>query len=182
MVMQSLKSCRLAATAVLLLIVAAGCSLGATQTPIPTAKDEAGVQDCQGSSAGAWNCPDIPSYSHTQQVLAQKAATERRELAAKKIADREARTRQTLLDIPSNYYVVQLLAAKYKRSITEYKERFPGVDSESFSVNYDGENFHLLILGVYLSVAEARKAIAQLPTAPDPEPWIRPLSELQTHL
>lgn len=97
-------------------------------------------------------------------------------------AVREYDTQHPLLELPSHYYAVQLLAVKNESTIARYKNRYPAIHAESVSVNYNGNHFQLLILGVYPSVSEARQAIAQLSTTPDPAPWIRPLAKLQTFL
>lgn len=97
-------------------------------------------------------------------------------------AARENNTQHPLLEFPSHYYAVQLLAAKNESTIVHYKNRYPAIRAESILVNYNGNHFQLLILGVYPSVSEARHAIAQLSTTPAPVPWIRPLAKLQTFL
>jgi DamX protein len=97
-------------------------------------------------------------------------------------ATRENNTQHPLLEFPSHYYAVQLLAVKNESTIVHYKNRYPAIRAESISVNYNGNHFQLLILGVYPSVSEARHAIAELSTTPDPAPWIRPLAKLQTFL
>ena len=95
---------------------------------------------------------------------------------------REENTRQRLLGFPPHYYAVQLLAAKLDSSITTYRNSYPEIHAESVWVDYNGNRFQLLILGVYPSVSEARQAVAELPVSPEPAPWIRPMAPLQTFL
>lgn len=91
-------------------------------------------------------------------------------------------SKHLLLGFPSHYYAVQLLAVKNDSTITLYKNRYPEIQVKRVPVNYNGDHFQLLILGIYPSVSAAMQAIAQLPAELQPTPWIRPLAPLQNFL
>jgi septal ring-binding cell division protein DamX len=183
--------------AVLTTVLAAAFSVGCTNSSMEMlakkTEREAGIWDCRSNSLGGWECSapnarvSLPSRQASTPALPPPPQTETTSAAiqteaATAPAVREETAKHPLLEFPSHYYAVQLLAAKNESTITRYQNKYPAIRAETVSVNYNGNHFQLLILGVYPSASEARQAIAQLPTTPHPDPWIRPLAPLQTIL
>ena len=183
--------------AILIMVLAAAVSVGCANSSIKVlakkTERDVSLWGCRGNSLGEWECSDLTARASlpsqrasalalppTPQIETTTATIETEVAAVPAV--REKNTKHLLLEFPSHYYAVQLLAAKNESTITWYKNRYPAIRAETVSVNYNGNNFQLLILGVYPSVSEARQAIAQLSTTPETTPWIRPLAPLQTFL
>lgn len=86
----------------------------------------------------------------------------------------------SLLELPANYYVVQLTAM---RSAAELEAFFRELQLEGLSaaqIERDGDLFYVLLLGVYENFATAERAATDLPSPLDQfDPWIRRLGTLQ---
>ncbi len=185
--------CLLAILTTVLAAVSVGCTNSNMEMLAKKTEREAGLWDCRNNSLGGWECStltaraSLPSRQASAPALPPPPQTETitatiQTEAATIPAVREENAKHPLLEFPSHYYAVQLLAAKNESTIARYQNRYPAIHAETVSVNYNGNHFQLLILGVYPSVSEARQAITQLSTTPHPAPWVRPLAPLQTFL
>lgn len=89
-------------------------------------------------------------------------------------------TPMSLLELPANYYAVQLTAM---RSAAQLEGFFNDLEVEGLTaaqVDRDGELFYILLLGVYENFASAEQASTDLPAPLDQfDPWIRRLGTLQ---
>ncbi len=85
-----------------------------------------------------------------------------------------------LADLSGELYAVQLMAMSTKESLEQFVDR-EGISGVSAArVERDGKLYYVLILGVYESAADARRAVASLPAGyAAMAPWIRPLRSLQ---
>ena len=85
-----------------------------------------------------------------------------------------------LVDVPPDYYVVQLVALASKEALEEYAARKGLHGMSAARVERDGELFYVLLLGIFRDRQDADAAAANLP----PElagfdPWVRRVGSLQ---
>lgn len=90
--------------------------------------------------------------------------------------------RPAFIDYPPHYVAVQLIAAHNAATLSLYQQQRPLLQTQQISVMRDQQQWYILLLGVYASVAEARQAINAVEDSLDESPWIRPISSLQNHL
>lgn len=86
----------------------------------------------------------------------------------------------SLLDLPPDFYTVQVLAMSSPTSLERFFDTL-GIDSlAAAEVEVEGVLRYVLLLGVYEELAAARRAAANLPESlAGEEPWIRRLGGLQ---
>jgi septal ring-binding cell division protein DamX len=85
-----------------------------------------------------------------------------------------------LVDLPSNYYVVQLLALSSKDALQALATELNVPNLSGAAVESDGQLFYVLLLGAYPDRAAAERAIAERPEAlASFAPWIRSLGSLK---
>ena len=85
-----------------------------------------------------------------------------------------------LLELPATHYAVQLVALRTESELQDLVARY-GLDHLIRTrIDRDGEAFHVLLLGVYADIDDARRAVAALPPRlRDITPWVRPLGSLR---
>ena len=85
-----------------------------------------------------------------------------------------------LLDLPADYYAVQLVAVTRKRDLEDFAEQHQ-IRGMSAARTYSGEQlFYILLLGVYETYENAELAARSLgPPFDETAPWIRPVGSLQ---
>ncbi len=85
-----------------------------------------------------------------------------------------------ILDLPPEYYAVQMLAMSSKELIEEYVTEHQLRGMSAARVENNGELYYVLVLGIYTTLERAQDAATDLPSPLDSsEPWIRPLGSLQ---
>jgi DamX protein len=85
-----------------------------------------------------------------------------------------------LVDLPSDYYVVQLLALSSKEALQTLATELKLPNLSAAVIESDGQLFYVLLLGAYPDRAAAERAIAERPEALRSfEPWIRSLGSLK---
>lgn len=85
-----------------------------------------------------------------------------------------------LLDLPSSFYAVQLVALSSKEVLDAYaaQERLRGMSAAR--VENDGRLYYVLLLGIYPDRQSAQTAADNMPAAlSDMNPWVRDLGSLQ---
>ena len=85
-----------------------------------------------------------------------------------------------MLDVPGDFWAVQLIALSTKEDLEAYAERhnLHGMSAAQIA-NQEGEVFYILLLGIYESREIAEQAITELPK-PFNNPWIRSVASLQS--
>ena len=79
-------------------------------------------------------------------------------------------------------YVVQLIAAREAVTIERFKQQNPQVAAKPLTVEKNGEQWLVLILGTYVTYDEAQAAVAAIEPALANPPWIRPIAPLRDKL
>lgn len=87
-----------------------------------------------------------------------------------------------MLDYPSNYVAVQLIAARNTDTLEHYQQQRPKLKTQQLSIMRDQQQWHILLLGVYPSITEAQRAIDAVETSLGEAPWIRSITSLKNHL
>ena len=85
-----------------------------------------------------------------------------------------------LIDLPSDYFAVQLLAVSNKEALEKFvrDKNIPGLSATRIA--YGDRLFFVLLLGIYSDESSARTAAANMPSAlNDLTPWVRRLGSLQ---
>ncbi len=85
-----------------------------------------------------------------------------------------------LVDVPPDYYVVQLVALASKEALEEYAARKGLHGMSAARVERDGKLFYVLLLGIFRDRQDADAAAANLPPElEDFDPWVRRVGSLQ---
>ena len=128
---------------------------------------------------------DTPAATAVQPANASAAAPEEETARAQQIPDYQSLAYQpaapvSLLDLPPNYYAVQLTAMSDAGKLERFF-RETGLEGLSAAqIERDGELFYILLLGIYENFATAERASTDLPAPLDQfDPWIRRLGTLQ---
>lgn len=142
--------------------------------------------------------PDAESLPPSQTVDATPGQSQNLDVASPVVQDREppeppraaipthiALSYQpaepvALLDLPADYYAVQLVAVTHKKDLEDFAERHQ-IRGMSAARTYSGDQlFYILLLGVYETYANAELAANSLgPPFDETAPWIRPVGSLQ---
>jgi len=85
-----------------------------------------------------------------------------------------------LLELPEDYFVVQIAAMSDASQIEDYVAARELENTASVQISRDDKLMHALLLGVFRTYEQAQQAILERPDSlADAEPWIRPLGTLQ---
>jgi len=89
-----------------------------------------------------------------------------------------------LASMPSQHYVVQLLATADPARVASFRKELPAdLKLASYQRITSGQRWHVLIYGDFPSIAQARAAINNLPAiARDQKPWAKPVSQIQKEI
>ncbi|MBI2382066.1 MAG: SPOR domain-containing protein [Gammaproteobacteria bacterium] len=88
---------------------------------------------------------------------------------------------EQILDLPAQYYAVQLVAFRDKKDILDFIARHQLGDPPYGRVLRQGEVWYVLVYGVWPSKVEAEAAVAAMPPVlRSVAPWVRKLGDLQT--
>ena len=157
---------------------------------VQAAKTESSEQwHCEGDSNKQWRCRDLSELS--SQPLS--ATTEPTPPAPEPvISEATAATATPVVDnkppatipTPSVYdnhqYVVQLIAAREPATIARFSRQNPQIPTtRQLTVEKDGEQWLVLILGTYGTYSEAKQAVDAITPPPITEPWIRPIGPIR---
>lgn len=86
-----------------------------------------------------------------------------------------------LLQRPRDHWAVQLMATATRAELERFIARHGLEQLPSVVVEREGRLFHVLLLGVFPTLEDARRAAAERPPSLDRvEPWIRPMGSLQS--
>jgi len=82
---------------------------------------------------------------------------------------------------PADQYTIQLVSTVDSDTLTQFIKRHKLADQVAYyHKKVNGKTWHALVYGVYPSVAEARQAVAALPTAlRNNKPWIQGIQTIQ---
>ncbi|MAJ91663.1 MAG: hypothetical protein CMF40_05685, partial [Legionellales bacterium] len=86
-----------------------------------------------------------------------------------------------LINQNSDKYVIQLISATKKETITNYLEYFDdNKDIIEFSASISGKKYHILVYGLFDSISLAKANIEKLPKkARQIKPWIRTVESIK---
>ena len=85
-----------------------------------------------------------------------------------------------LMDLPGNFYAVQLIAMNSREELESFVRRHDLGGTSAAQVERDGHLYYVLLLGVFETVEDAKRAIDELPPPfSEISPWIRPLRSLK---
>ena len=86
-----------------------------------------------------------------------------------------------LINQNSDKYVIQLISATKKETITNYLEYFDdNEDIIEFSASINGRKYHILVYGLFDSISLAKAHIEKLPKkARQIKPWIRTVESIK---
>lgn len=158
--------------------------LASVEQPLPNKSDN----DNSAQAAAITMTPDIAA--NTAATASTETAAPRMPVvandgkpAAQPTPEQAPGTSQpALLDYPPHYLAVQLIAAHNAATLMRYQQQRPSLQAQQITIMRDRQQWHILLLGVYPSLAEARQAIAAVEDALDESPWIRSVAELQNQL
>ena len=80
--------------------------------------------------------------------------------------------------IPSDYYAVQIVAASSEENMLAFATKHALPSDLTTSIVVDGKEWHVLLLGTYPSLAEAKEALAGAQGKFTTSPWIRKVGSL----
>ncbi|MFP6814917.1 MAG: SPOR domain-containing protein [Pseudomonadales bacterium] len=90
------------------------------------------------------------------------------------------KTDNSILNMPAEYYAVQLLAMRNQERLEAYVLENNLTDLSAIRIARDGELYHVLLLGIFETWELAKSASREVPPPLDErEPWIRKLGDLQ---
>ena len=96
------------------------------------------------------------------------------------VVPRTAATPGSFLNMPAEFYAVQLMAMPSRERLEAYIREHNLTDMSATRIARDGELYYVLILGVYETQELAETASRDVPPPLDKrEPWIRSLGNLQ---
>jgi DamX protein len=95
-----------------------------------------------------------------------------------------AATSSGLAGLPSQHYVVQLLATADPARVASFRRELPAdLKLASYQRITSGQRWHVLVYGDFPSIAQARAAINQLPAiAREQKPWAKPVSQIHKEM
>ena len=86
----------------------------------------------------------------------------------------------SLVQLPENHYAVQIVALQTREEIGRYMAKNNLRDVLKARIARHGQAFHVLILGIYPNLEEARQAATNLPPPlRNVTPWVRSVGSLQ---
>ena len=90
-------------------------------------------------------------------------------------------TGNAIMDAPEDYYTVQLIALKGEADVLAFATTNGIAEPMYTRTVSDGESYYILLLGIYPTLAEARKAQEEWEAtkALKVEPWVRRIGPLQ---
>lgn len=86
---------------------------------------------------------------------------------------------QRLIDLPGEFWAVQLAAFGSAEQLSEYAARHELRGMSAARIAKNSQLFYVLLLGVYETKENAQRASATVPEALNIDPWIRSLGSLQ---
>ncbi len=86
---------------------------------------------------------------------------------------------QRLIDLPGEFWAVQLAAFGSPEQLSEYAARHELRGMSAARIARNSQLFYVLLLGVYETRENAERASATVPDALNIDPWIRSLGSLQ---
>ncbi len=92
---------------------------------------------------------------------------------------------QEFLNLPTNFFTLQLLGARYETTAKQFIERLPDLNLPIYLLQSqrDGEPWFVVLVGGFATQKDASNALSSLPRKlRDQEPWIRPIKALQQRL
>ena len=85
-----------------------------------------------------------------------------------------------LLDLPADFYAVQLVAVSSKKDLEEFAERHQIRGMSAARTYSQNQMFYILLLGIYETYDNAELAVDSLgPPFDETQPWIRRVGSLQ---
>jgi septal ring-binding cell division protein DamX len=123
--------------------------------------------------------PDSQRISSEAKVVPiTRPATEVRK-TPETITDQPKTPNNPMNTYPSDYYVVQLIAARSEETIKNYLHRHPQISPQQINVILNGQAWRILILGAFPNTQLAQSAINAIDPPLGSPPWIRPIKTLQ---
>lgn len=92
---------------------------------------------------------------------------------------------QEFLNVPANFFTLQLLGARYETTAKQFVQRLPDLNLPVYLLQSqrDGEPWFVVLVGSFATQKAANKALSSLPRKlRDQEPWLRPVKALQQRL
>jgi DamX protein len=89
---------------------------------------------------------------------------------------------QEFLNLPTNFFTLQLLGARYETTAKQFVKRLPDLNLPVYLLQSqrDGEPWFVVLVGSFATQKAANKALSSLPRKlRDQEPWLRPVKALQ---
>ena len=80
--------------------------------------------------------------------------------------------------IPSDYFAVQIVAASSEENMLAFATKHSLPSDLTTTITVDGKEWHVLLLGTYPSLAEAKEALAGAQGKFATSPWIRKVGSL----
>ncbi len=156
-----------------------------TRSPTGTGVNPDNWQCFSPPGAKDWICQNITQpevlYSLDEMTeekhrIAQMSTSEASKRASINTRQKNLRF-ASILQLPQNYYAVQLIALSSQQKAVYYAEKLGYSAQNIVQIHSQGNDWYILLAGVYGNYQEANKAVAdsRLPH----NPWIRPLGPLQ---
>jgi septal ring-binding cell division protein DamX len=138
-------------------------------TPPPIASDGASPGQSANPDAGS---PDIEESESTAPMGA--------ELPVHIALSYRPAEPVALMDLPADYYAVQLIAVTRKKDLEDFAEQHQIRGMSAARTYSDDQLFYVMLLGVYATYDYAELAVNSLgPPFDETAPWIRPVGSLQ---
>lgn len=161
----------------------AAATPAATQAPAPASKPSAAAAVATASNLQQKNSPQ---KAPLPEKAPQLAGSSKPASAAKPkpVKAQAAAAGAGLAGLPSQHYVVQLLATADPARVASFRKALPtDLKLASYQRITSGQRWHVLVYGDFPSIAQARAAINQLPAiAREQKPWAKPVSQIQKEM
>jgi len=82
-------------------------------------------------------------------------------------------------EIPADHFAVQLVASSTTENLTAFATRHDLSSDLTAQITVDGKIWHILLLGTYPTLAEAKEALAGINDKLTTSPWIRTIGSVQ---
>ena len=120
----------------------------------------------------------LPKVATEQAAHPLLPVTQQKSPAVKRLYSADE---QTILNMPSNHYTIQLVGSRNKNRVTEFASEHGLTEiARMFSVNDQGEPWYMLVMGDYQTSEQAEQALQALPVRfRGQSPWIRRFAAVQ---
>ena len=137
--------------------------------------------DCRTAADGAWDCVENPAAARAGGGASAGGGGEPRlsTAAYRELAYRPERA-TALLDLPGDYYALQLATRDTRAALERFAEAHRLVGLPHVRVARGGRVTYVLLAGVYRNRDDAKRVRDSLPTRlGSMRPWVRRLQSLQ---